>query len=162
MKLTIACKNRSFSLTTDSSRVSLFQRQDSLSNSRANSKASVSRLEMVRLALVSVRLLFVSAQFPSVPPSSYRKLSDVAMQMDAENKQIPLVLVGLPEKEEPAKKVKKKKIRMLNFVAFADEYSSINEHVIINFLSFIAKLSIVHFINCLMKESMKIKIIKLM
>ena len=80
--------------------------------------------------------------FETIIPSSYRKLSDVAMQMDAENKQIPLVLVGLPEKEEPAKKVKKKKIRMLNFVAFADEYSSINEHVIINFLSFIAKLSI--------------------
>ena len=79
--------------------------------------------------------------FETIIPSSYRKLSDVAMQMDAENKQIPLVLVGLPEKEEPAKKVKKKKIRMLNFVAFADEYSSINEHVIINFLSFLAKLS---------------------
>ena len=40
------------------------------------------------------------------------------------------------------KQIRKKKIRMLNFVAFADEYSSINEHVIINFLSFIAKLSI--------------------
>lgn len=32
--------------------------------------------------------------FEAIIPSSYRKLSDVAMQMDAENKQIPLVLVG--------------------------------------------------------------------
>ena len=60
--------------------------------------------------------------FETIIPSSYRKLSDVAMQMDAENKQIPLVLVGLPEKEEPAKKVKKKKIRMLNFVATSDNF----------------------------------------
>ena len=30
--------------------------------------------------------------FETIIPSSYRKLSDVAMQMDAENEQIPLVL----------------------------------------------------------------------
>ena len=80
--------------------------------------------------------------YTEIIPKSYRNLSDIAMQMDDENKQIPLVLVGLPEKEETPKKTKKKKIRVTNFVIFADEYSSVNEHVIINFLSFISKLSI--------------------
>ena len=46
--------------------------------------------------------------FEAIIPSSYRKLSDVAMQMDAENKQIPLVLVGLPEKSQ-LKKLRKRK-----------------------------------------------------
>ena len=80
--------------------------------------------------------------YTEIIPKSYRNLSDIAMQMDDENKQIPLVLVGLPEKEETPKKTKKKKIRVTNFVIFADEYSSVNEHVIINFLSFISKLTI--------------------
>lgn len=80
--------------------------------------------------------------FAEVIPKSYRNLSDIAVQMDEESKQIPLVLVGLPEKEEVPQKSKKKKIKVINFVIFADEYSSVNEHVIINFLSFIAKLAI--------------------
>ena len=48
--------------------------------------------------------------YTEIIPKSYRNLSDIAMQMDDENKQIPLVLVGLPEKEETPKKTKKKKI----------------------------------------------------
>ena len=45
--------------------------------------------------------------YTEIIPKSYRNLSDIAMQMDDENKQIPLVLVGLPEKEETPKKTKK-------------------------------------------------------
>ena len=75
-------------------------------------------------------------------PKAYRNLSDIAMQMDDENKQMQLVLVGLPGNENAPSKTKKSKIKVNNFVIFADEYSSVNEHVIINFLSFISKLSI--------------------
>lgn len=75
-------------------------------------------------------------------PKTYKNLSDIAMQMDDDNKQMQLVLVGLPGNENAPSKTKKPKIKVNNFVIFADEYSSVNEHVIINFLSFISKLSI--------------------
>ena len=71
-------------------------------------------------------------------PKTYRNLSDIAMQMDDENKQMQLVLVGLPGNENAPSKTKKSKIKVNNFIIFADEYSSVNEHVIINFLSFIS------------------------
>ena len=80
--------------------------------------------------------------FADVIPKSYRNLSDIAMQMDDESKQMQLVVTGLPQQEEAPRKEKKKKIRVSNFVIFADEYSSVQEHVIINFISFMAKLSI--------------------
>ena len=80
--------------------------------------------------------------FADVLPKSYRNLSDIAMQMDDESKQMQLVVTGLPQQEEAPRKEKKKKIRVSNFVIFADEYSSVQEHVIINFISFMAKLSI--------------------
>lgn len=47
--------------------------------------------------------------YTEIIPKSYRNLSDIAMQMDDENKQIPLVLVGLPENEETPKKRRKRK-----------------------------------------------------
>lgn len=74
-------------------------------------------------------------------PSRYRNLSDVAMQMDSDSKQMELWVKGLPQQEE-VKKEKKSKLKITNFVIFADEYSSVNEHVIINFISFLAKLNI--------------------
>ena len=81
------------------------------------------------------------SSFEKIIPKTYKNLSDIAVTMDEDSKQIPLVITGLPQQESP-KKVKKKKRRVPNFVIFADEYSSVNEHVIINFLSFIAKMSI--------------------
>ena len=41
-------------------------------------------------------------------PKTYRNLSDIAMQMDDENKQMQLVLVGLPGNENAPFKRKKK------------------------------------------------------
>ena len=40
-------------------------------------------------------------------PKTYRNLSDIAMQMDDENKQMQLVLVGLPGNENAPSKTKK-------------------------------------------------------
>jgi ATP-dependent Clp protease ATP-binding subunit ClpA len=62
------------------------------------------------------------------------------MQMDDDSKRMELWVKGLPQQEEP-KKEKKAKIKIENFVIFADEYSSVNEHVIINFIDFLGKLS---------------------
>jgi ATP-dependent Clp protease ATP-binding subunit ClpA len=73
-------------------------------------------------------------------PAKYRNLSDVAMQMDDDSKRMELWVKGIPQQEEP-KKEKKAKIKIENFVIFADEYSSVNEHVIINFIDFLGKLS---------------------
>lgn len=80
--------------------------------------------------------------FSEIIPKKYRNLSDVAMQMDDENKQMQLVVTGLPQQNDMPKKEKKKKIRITNFCIFADEYSSVQEHVIINFVDFMAKLSV--------------------
>lgn len=40
--------------------------------------------------------------FADVIPKSYRNLSDIAMQMDDESKQMQLVVTGLPQQEESA------------------------------------------------------------
>lgn len=42
-------------------------------------------------------------------PKTYRNLSDIAMQMDDENKQMQLVLVGLPGNENAPSKTKNRK-----------------------------------------------------
>lgn len=82
--------------------------------------------------------------YAEILPSRYRNLSDIAMQMDSDSKQMELWVKGLPQQAEnqKEKKEKKSKISVSNFVIFADEYSSVNEHVIINFISFLAKLNI--------------------
>lgn len=82
--------------------------------------------------------------FSELLPTRYRNLSDIAMQMDFDSKQMEVRVTGLPQQEDTQKekKEKKPKINVSNFVIFADEYSSVNEHVIINFISFLAKLNV--------------------
>ena len=78
--------------------------------------------------------------FEAIIPSSYRNLSDVAMQLDDAGK-VTRMIHDIPgqEKIEPPKT---KKLRIKDFVISADEYSSVQEHVIINFADFLGKLSI--------------------
>lgn len=78
--------------------------------------------------------------FESIIPSSYRNLSDVAMQLDDAGK-VTRMIHDIPgqEKIDPPKT---KKLRIRDFVICADEYSSVQEHVIINFIDFLGKLSI--------------------
>lgn len=78
--------------------------------------------------------------FEKITPSSYRNLSDVAMQLDDAGK-VTRMIHDIPgqEKIEPPKT---KKLRIKDFVISADEYSSVQEHVIINFTDFIGKLSV--------------------
>lgn len=78
--------------------------------------------------------------FEEITPSSYRNLSDVAMRLDDAGK-VNRMIHDFPgqEKIEPPKT---KKLRIKDFVISADEYSSVQEHVIINFIDSIGKLSV--------------------
>lgn len=81
-----------------------------------------------------------SEAFEKVIPSNFHNLSDVAMQLDDEGKVMRVIhdIPGQDKLEAP----KTKKTRINNFVISADEYSSVQEHVIINFADFLGKLSI--------------------
>ncbi|WP_270639805.1 AAA family ATPase [Longibaculum muris] len=80
--------------------------------------------------------------FSEILPKNFQNLSDIAMKMDNDSKKLEMVITGIPQQENEPRKQKKKKISITNFVIFADEYSSVQEHVITNFINFIAKFEI--------------------
>ena len=73
--------------------------------------------------------------FEKIVPKSARNLSEMAAKLDDGNKKMD-VFVNIPGQPEPKLK-KKKKPRVQDFVIHADEYCSVQEHVIINFINFI-------------------------
>ena len=78
--------------------------------------------------------------FEKIVPKSARNLSEMAVKLDDGNKKMD-VFVNIPGQPEPKSK-KKKKPRVQDFVIHADEYCSVQEHVIINFINFIFQMSI--------------------
>lgn len=78
--------------------------------------------------------------FEKIVPKSARNLSEMAAKLDDGNKKMD-VFVNIPGQPEPKPK-KKKKLRVQDFVIHADEYCSVQEHVIINFINFIFQMSI--------------------
>ena len=78
--------------------------------------------------------------FEKIVPKSARNLSEMAAKLDDGNKKMD-VFVNIPGQPEPKPK-KKKKLRVQDFVIHADEYCSVQEHVIINFTNFIFQMSI--------------------
>lgn len=78
--------------------------------------------------------------FEKIVPKSARNLSEMAAKLDDGNKKMD-VFVNIPGQPEPKLK-KKKKPRVQDFVIHADEYCSVQEHVIINFINFIFQMSI--------------------
>lgn len=78
--------------------------------------------------------------FEKIVPKSARNLSEMAVKLDDGNKKIDM-FVNIPGQPEPKPK-KKKKLRVQDFVIHADEYCSVQEHVIINFINFIFQMSI--------------------
>ena len=70
--------------------------------------------------------------FEKIVPKSARNLSEMAAKLDDGNKKMD-VFVNIPGQPEPKSK-KKKKPRVQDFVIHADEYCSVQEHVIINFI----------------------------
>ena len=75
-------------------------------------------------------------------PKTYRNLSDMLCRWMMKINRCSWYWLVYQEMKMLLPKQKKSKIKVNNFIIFADEYSSVNEHVIINFLSFISKLSI--------------------
>ena len=80
--------------------------------------------------------------FTDIIPKSHRNLLSVAMQVDDESKKLVMEVRGFPKQKSDSEKLKKKKPMVRNLVIFANEYNSVNEHVITNFIDFMAQLSI--------------------
>ena len=80
--------------------------------------------------------------FAEIIPEGHRNLLSVAMQMDDESKKIVMEVKGFPQQKSEPEKPKKKKPRVTNLVIYANEYNSVNEHVITNFIDFIAQINV--------------------
>lgn len=82
--------------------------------------------------------------FSDILPKSSKNLTTVAMEMDDQGKQLEIVHKGLPKSPDMPEEKEKRKIkpRITNFVVSADEYCGVQEHVILNFVNFLSKLSI--------------------
>ena len=80
--------------------------------------------------------------FTDIIPKSHRNLLSVAMQVDDESKKLVMEVRGFPKQKSDSEKPKKKKPMVRNLEIFANEYNSVNEHVITNFIDFMAQLSI--------------------
>ena len=80
--------------------------------------------------------------FTDIIPKSHRNLLSVAMQVDDESKKLVMEVRGFPKQKSDSEKPKKKKPMVRNLVILANEYNSVNEHVITNFIDFMAQLSI--------------------
>ena len=79
--------------------------------------------------------------FAEIIPKGHRNLLSIAMQMDDESKKIVMEVKGFPQQESEPEKPKKKP-RVANLVIYANEYNSVNEHVITNFIDFIAQINV--------------------
>lgn len=78
--------------------------------------------------------------FEKILPSKAKNLSEMAMILDDGNKKMEM-LIKIPGQPE-SKPEKKKKPRVKDFIIHADEYCSVQEHVLINFINFISQMSI--------------------
>lgn len=78
--------------------------------------------------------------FENIVPKGAKNLSEIAVEFDDGNKKMD-VFVNIPGQPEPKNK-KKKKPRVRNFAIHADEYCSVQEHVIMNFINFISQMTI--------------------
>lgn len=79
-------------------------------------------------------------EFEKIIPKNARNLSEMAVKLDDGNKKMDMFLHVPGERD--VKPPKRKKPRVKDFVVHADEYCSVQEHVIINFINFISQMSI--------------------
>lgn len=80
------------------------------------------------------------AAFKKIIPQNASNLTELAAQLDDDNKKMEMTVV-IPGQPRPETE-KKRKQKVQNFVIYADEYCSVQEHVIINFINFISKVII--------------------
>lgn len=75
------------------------------------------------------------SEFEKKIPNNYRSLTDLVMGLDV-NK----MLVQIEGQEHKDEKIQK--IKVENFVAESQEYAGVREHVILNFVNFLAKMEV--------------------
>lgn len=79
-------------------------------------------------------------KFNQIIPKEYRNLTDLVYESDKDGKTMKLVLPN-QNGEYPQEK-EEEKIFVKNFVISSDEYAGIREHVITNFINFLAKFNV--------------------
>ena len=75
-------------------------------------------------------------EFEKSVPIAHRNLTDLVYEADKESKIFTISIGDQKQQHE------EKKIEVKNFVATSDEYAGVREHVIINFVNFLAKFDI--------------------
>lgn len=82
--------------------------------------------------------------FGEILPEEYRNLTDIVMELDERKNHMLVDINGFPKQynEKNSDNKRREKICIENFVIYSDEYSSVKEHVIINFANFISELNI--------------------
>lgn len=70
-----------------------------------------------------------------IPNSKARNLTDLVMEIDTDSNTLKLELPDNPVKP-------KEKLKVTNFIVGSDEYTGVKEHVIINFINFLAKMEV--------------------
>lgn len=78
-------------------------------------------------------------KFNDLLPSKYRNLTDLVYEADKDNK---IIKLSIPTQDGQYTKEEEKKIYVENFVINSDEYSGVREHVIINFINFLANFDV--------------------
>lgn len=78
-------------------------------------------------------------KFNALLPTKYRNLTDLVYEADKDNK---IIKLSIPNQDGQYSKEEEKRIYVENFVINSDEYSGVREHVIINFINFLAKFDV--------------------
>lgn len=79
-------------------------------------------------------------KFNQIIPKEYRNLTDLVYESDKDGKTMKLVIPN--QNGEYPKEEAEEKIFVRNFVISSDEYAGVREHVITNFINFLAKFDI--------------------
>lgn len=79
-------------------------------------------------------------KFNTLIPKDYRNLTDLAYESDRDGKVMKLLMPN--QSGEYPKEEKEEKIKVKNFVISSDEYAGVREHVIMNFINFLAKFNV--------------------
>lgn len=79
-------------------------------------------------------------KFNQIIPKEYRNLTDLVYESDKDGKTLKLVIPN--QDDDYPKEDKEEKIYVQNFVISSDEYAGVREHVITNFVNFLAKFDV--------------------
>ncbi len=79
-------------------------------------------------------------KFNRIIPKEYRNLTDLVYESDKDGKTMKLVIPN--QNGDYPKEDKEEKIYVKNFVISSDEYAGVREHVITNFINFLAKFDV--------------------